>query len=105
MPKWLRVFWFTLETPLATTIGRATVDATVTKTVNKIIRADLIVIDDIGMCWAPRGMSTVEAWGVTGGEDGPCQHSARGTVGKQGEGSHSRSRHADRGRRPPTQRT
>ena len=32
-------------------------------------------------------MSTVEAWCVTRGEHGPCQHNARRTVGKQGEGS------------------
>ena len=55
----LRVSWFTLET-LTTTIGRAKVDATVTKTVNRIIRADLIVIDDIGML--PAGQDTAEAF-------------------------------------------
>lgn len=55
----LRVSWFTLET-LATTIGRAKVDATVTKTVAKITRADLIVIDDIGML--PAGQDTAEAF-------------------------------------------
>jgi DNA replication protein DnaC len=44
----LRVAWFTLET-LTVTIGKAKVDATVARTVARICRCDLIVVDDIGM--------------------------------------------------------
>lgn len=44
----LRVSWFTLET-LAATINKAKVDATINKTVARICRSDLIVVDDIGM--------------------------------------------------------
>jgi DNA replication protein DnaC len=40
----LRVAWFTLET-LATTIGRAKADGSVARTVARICRADLIVVD------------------------------------------------------------
>jgi DNA replication protein DnaC len=42
------VAWFTLET-LTTTIGKAKIDGSIARTVAKICRADLIVIDDIGM--------------------------------------------------------
>ena len=55
----MRVSWFTLET-LTAAIGRAAVDGTVTKTVQRITRADLIVIDDIGML--PAGQAAGEAF-------------------------------------------
>lgn len=54
----MRVSWFTLET-LTTTINRSKVDATTNKVVNRICRADLIVVDDIGML--PAGQSEAEA--------------------------------------------
>ncbi|WP_345187880.1 ATP-binding protein, partial [Actinomadura verrucosospora] len=44
----LRVSWFTLET-LAVTIGRAHVDGSIARTIAKICRSDIIVIDDIGL--------------------------------------------------------
>ena len=53
-----RVAWFTLET-LTAAIGRANVDGSITKTITKITRADLIVIDDIGML--PAGQAAAEA--------------------------------------------
>jgi DNA replication protein DnaC len=46
--KGMRVTWFTLES-LTATIGRAKVDASVQRVVARICRAELIVIDDIGM--------------------------------------------------------
>jgi DNA replication protein DnaC len=55
----LKVLWFTLET-LTTTIGRAKVDASIPKTVARLIRADLIVIDDIGML--PASTDAAEAF-------------------------------------------
>lgn len=55
----LRVSWFTLET-LTATIGRAKADASVTKTVARITRADLVVVDDIGML--PAGQDAAEAF-------------------------------------------
>lgn len=55
----LRVSWFTLET-LTATIGRAKVDASIAKTVAKITRADLVVVDDIGML--PAGQDAAEAF-------------------------------------------
>ncbi len=55
----LRVSWFTLES-LTTTIGRATVDGSVARTIARITRADLIVIDDIGML--PAGQAAAEAF-------------------------------------------
>jgi DNA replication protein DnaC len=55
----LRVAWFTLET-LATTIGRAKADATIARTVARICRCDLIVVDDIGML--PVGPEAAEAF-------------------------------------------
>jgi DNA replication protein DnaC len=55
----LRVAWFTLET-LATTIGRAKADGSVARTVARICRADLIVVDDIGML--PVGQDAAEAF-------------------------------------------
>jgi len=54
----LRVAWFTLES-LTATIGRAKVDATVSKVVTRICRCELIVIDDIGML--PAGQDAAEA--------------------------------------------
>lgn len=40
--------WFTLES-LTTTVGRAAVDGTISKVLAKITRAELVVVDDIGM--------------------------------------------------------
>ena len=53
-----RVAWFTLKT-LTAAVGRAAVDGSITKTITKITRADLIVIDDIGML--PAGQAAAEA--------------------------------------------
>ena len=55
----LRVAWFTLES-LTATIGRAKVDGSVARTVARICRRDLIVIDDIGML--PAGQDAAEAF-------------------------------------------
>ena len=55
----MRVAWFTLET-LTATIGRAAVDGTVAKTIARITRAELIVVDDIGML--PAGQAAGEAF-------------------------------------------
>ncbi len=55
----MRVSWFTLET-LTATIGRAKADASIAKTVARITRADLVVIDDIGML--PAGQDAAEAF-------------------------------------------
>jgi DNA replication protein DnaC len=55
----LRVAWFTLES-LTATIGRAKADATVARTVARICRCDLIVVDDIGML--PAGQDAAEAF-------------------------------------------
>jgi DNA replication protein DnaC len=55
----LRVAWFTLET-LTATIGRAKADASVARTVTRICRSDLIVVDDIGML--PAGQDAAEAF-------------------------------------------
>lgn len=55
----LRVAWFTLET-LTTAIGKAKVDGTVARTVARICRCDLIVVDDIGML--PAGQDAAEAF-------------------------------------------
>ncbi len=55
----MRVAWFTLES-LTATIGRAAVDGSVTRTIQRIIRADLIVVDDIGML--PAGQAAGEAF-------------------------------------------
>ncbi|WP_306819957.1 ATP-binding protein [Streptomyces sp. CA-210063] len=46
--KDLRVSWFTLET-LSAAIGKSKVDGSTARTVARICRADLIVIDDIGL--------------------------------------------------------
>jgi DNA replication protein DnaC len=55
----LRVSWFNLET-LTTTVGRAKADGSVARTVTRICRADLIVVDDIGML--PAGQDAAEAF-------------------------------------------
>jgi DNA replication protein DnaC len=55
----LRVAWFTLES-LANAIGRAKADGSVARTVARICRVDLIVVDDIGML--PVGQDAAEAF-------------------------------------------
>jgi DNA replication protein DnaC len=55
----LRVSWFSLES-LTQTISRAKVDASVSRVVARICRADLIVVDDIGML--PAGQEAAEAF-------------------------------------------
>ena len=57
--KDLRVAWFTLET-LTAAIGKAKADGSVARTVARICRADLIVVDDIGML--PAGQDAAEAF-------------------------------------------
>ena len=57
--KDLRVAWYTLET-LTAAIGRAKADGSVARTVTRICRCDLIVIDDIGML--PAGQDAAEAF-------------------------------------------
>ncbi|MFJ9359323.1 IS21-like element helper ATPase IstB [Streptomyces mirabilis] len=57
--KDLRVAWFTLES-LTAMISRSKVDGSTARTVAKICRADLIVIDDIGML--PAGDDAAEAF-------------------------------------------
>jgi DNA replication protein DnaC len=57
--KDLRVAWFTLET-LTAAMTRAKADASVARTVTRICRADLIVVDDIGML--PAGQDAAEAF-------------------------------------------
>ncbi|WP_227012933.1 MULTISPECIES: ATP-binding protein [unclassified Pseudonocardia] len=54
----LRVAWFTLES-LTATLGWAEVGASFARTVSRILRADLIVVDDIGML--PAGQDAAEA--------------------------------------------
>jgi len=53
-----RVAWFTLES-LTAAVGRAGADGSVARTITKITRADLIVVDDIGML--PAGQAAAEA--------------------------------------------
>jgi DNA replication protein DnaC len=53
------VAWFTLES-LTATITKSKVDGSTARTVAKICRADLIVIDDIGML--PAGEDAAEAF-------------------------------------------
>jgi DNA replication protein DnaC len=55
----LRVAWFTLET-LTATIGRAKADGSTARTITRICRSDLIVVDDIGML--PAGQDAAEAF-------------------------------------------
>ena len=53
-----RVAWFTLES-LTAAVGRAGADGSVARTITRITRADLIVVDDIGML--PAGQAAAEA--------------------------------------------
>jgi DNA replication protein DnaC len=55
----LRVAWFTLES-LTATIGRAKADGSTARTVARICRSDLIVVDDVGML--PAGQDAAEAF-------------------------------------------
>src|SRR5215207_9058029 len=55
----MRVSWFTLES-LTATVGRAKVDASVSRVVARICRSELIVVDDIGML--PAGQDAAEAF-------------------------------------------
>ena len=55
----MRVSWFTLES-LTAAIGRAAVDGSIGKTIARITRAELIVVDDIGML--PSGQAAAEAF-------------------------------------------
>ncbi|PZS20745.1 MAG: transposase [Acidimicrobiales bacterium] len=55
----MRVTWFSLET-LTATLARAKVDASVSRVVARICRADLVEIDDIGML--PAGQEAAEAF-------------------------------------------
>jgi len=55
----LRVAWFTLET-LTAAISRAKADGSVARTVARICRSELIVVDDIGML--PAGQDAAEAF-------------------------------------------
>jgi len=55
----LRVAWFTLET-LTATIVRAKADGSTARTITRICRSDLIVVDDIGML--PAGQDAAEAF-------------------------------------------
>jgi DNA replication protein DnaC len=57
--KDLRVAWYTLET-LTAAVGRAKADGSVARTVARICRSDLIVVDDIGML--PAGQDAAEAF-------------------------------------------
>jgi DNA replication protein DnaC len=55
----MRVSWFSLET-LTAALSKARLDATTTRVVNRICRAELIVIDDIGAL--PAGQEAGEAF-------------------------------------------
>ncbi|MEB2528361.1 IS21-like element helper ATPase IstB [Kocuria rosea] len=55
----MRVSWFSLES-LTAAIGRAAVDGSIGKTITRITRAELIVVDDIGML--PSGQAAAEAF-------------------------------------------
>ena len=55
----MRVSWFTLES-LTTAIGRAAVDGSTSKVLARITRAELVVVDDIGML--PTGHAAAEAF-------------------------------------------
>jgi DNA replication protein DnaC len=54
----LRVSWFSLET-LTTTIARSRIDASTGKVVERIVRSELVVVDDIGLL--PAGADEAEA--------------------------------------------
>jgi DNA replication protein DnaC len=60
--KDLRVAWFTLES-LAAAIGRARADGSVARTITRICRSDLIVVDDIGML--PAGQAAEAFYRIT----------------------------------------
>jgi DNA replication protein DnaC len=62
------VSWFTLET-LTQTIGRSKVDASTAKVVARICRADLIIVDDVGIL--PAGQAEAEA--LYRIADAPCE--------------------------------
>ncbi len=55
----MRVAWFSLES-LTATLARAKVDASVSRVVARICRAELVVVDDIGMLHA--GQEAAEAF-------------------------------------------
>jgi DNA replication protein DnaC len=55
----LRVAWFTVES-LSAAIGRAKADGSIARTVARICRSDMIVVDDIGML--PIGQDGAEAF-------------------------------------------
>jgi DNA replication protein DnaC len=55
----MRVSWFSLES-LTATLARAKIDASVSRVVSRICRADLVVVDDIGML--PAGADAAEAF-------------------------------------------
>jgi DNA replication protein DnaC len=55
----MRVSWFSLET-LTATLARAKIDASINRIITKICRAELVVIDDIGML--PAGADSAEAF-------------------------------------------
>ena len=55
----MRVSWFTLES-LTAAISRAAADGSISKTIARITRAELIVVDDIGML--PSGQAAAEAF-------------------------------------------
>ncbi len=55
----MRVSWFTLES-LTAAIGRAGVDGSIGKVIARITRAELVVVDDIGML--PSGQAAAEAF-------------------------------------------
>lgn len=57
--KELKVAWFSLET-LSAAIGKSKVDGSTARTVARICRADLIVVDDIGLL--PVGEDAAEAF-------------------------------------------
>jgi DNA replication protein DnaC len=54
----LRVSWFTLET-LTATIARSRIDASTGRVVERIVRSELVVVDDIGLL--PAGADEAEA--------------------------------------------
>ncbi len=54
----LRVSWFSLEA-LTATIARSRIDATTGKVVERIVRSELVVVDDIGLL--PAGADEAEA--------------------------------------------
>ena len=55
----MRVAWFTPES-LTAAIGRASVDGSISRVIARITRAELIVVDDIGML--PSGQAAAEAF-------------------------------------------